>query len=354
MRLAHKLLLLSTTVLAAVALNATTASATGPVEVHDELGNHCNPCAIQIQGESRIIQPNGSTASSCEDTLHAELYEDGRGHVTELFNQAHAGGACFAQMCNGVGEPATEVEWPFQIEESSPGGEAMELRLCIDHKGGPNYPGDHCDVDADLVDQGTQRYRFTLNQPCPGGFTVTANWEIEDSIVIEHPLNPIEIHNETGTHCNPCSFAIHGESLLTNAAGTPVAICEDTFHAEVYEDGEGHITEYVNQGHAGLSCPIQACTGIGEPAQEAEWPFQISESAPSQERLEFRLCLDPELNPSSVGLHCDVDASLAAEAGTPHHYEISLMNWPCAGGARLWTANWEIEGSPIEIEHADA
>jgi len=61
-----KALLLAAVVLAVMAMSATTASATAPVEVHDETGNHCNPCDIVIEGESQIVIA-AVVAAACED-----------------------------------------------------------------------------------------------------------------------------------------------------------------------------------------------------------------------------------------------------------------------------------------------
>jgi len=163
---------------------------------------------------------------------------------------------------------------------------------------------------------------------------------------------PVEVDIEGGAHCAPCFIEVHGESQITNATGTPLSTCEDTFHAEIYEDGFGHVTELINAPHATLPCTTIKCTGVGEPPEEAEWPFRIEETGLNQELLEIRFCLDVAPNPGATGLHCDLDAAVTAnEVNEPHHYNVSVLNWPCAGGARLVTGNWEIEGRPIEIEH---
>ena len=166
-------------------------------------------------------------------------------------------------------------------------------------------------------------------------------------------FGPLEVHDETGTHCNPCPVEFHGESFVTNAVGTPLSTCEDTLHAEVHEDGQGHITELINAPHAAQPCTTIKCTGVGEPPEEAEWPFRIEESAPAEERFEMRFCLDVAPNPGGTGLHCDLDAHVGQQPPfeQPHHYEVSVSNWPCAGGQRLWNVSWEVEGAPIEIEH---
>ena len=362
MRLAHKLLLLSTAVLAAAALNATTASATGPVEVHDELGNHCNPCVIDLVGESQITFTSGNPMSTCEDELTAEVYEDGSGHVTDYHNDDnHNGLPCTVQNCYGVGEAAAESEWPLQIEESAPGQEALDLRFCFDVKTNPNGTGGHCDGHANIDDLGNHHYEISMvNQSCLGGARiVNADWEIQSSpIEIEHPIipsephTPVVIHDETGNHCNPCLIELHGESQVANPAGTPLWACEDTIHAEIYEQGSGHIDELISQDHALTSCLIQNCNGIGEASSELEWPLEIEESGPSQGELQYRFCVDGQFNPNDTGQHCDARADIVEEGN--HHYGVFLVDQPCANGLQIWNATWEIEGTPIEIEHPDA
>ena len=361
MRLRNQILL-TVMAVAVLGITPTVVSASSPVEVHDELAAHCAPCLIEVHGESQITSAAGIPVSTCEDTFHAEIYEDGSGHVTELINAPHAGLPCTTIKCTGVGEPAEEAEWPFQIKETPPNegmSETLEMRFCLDVFDNPGGAGVHCDLDAHIGEEPApavpHHYEIsTTNFPCAAGARlVTGNWEIEGTpIEIDHPHTPVEVHDESGAHCNPCPISLDGESQITNTAGTPVSTCEDELSAEIYEDGSGHVTEYHNDdNHDGLPCTVQNCNGVGEPPAESEWPLQAEEAGPSEEALELRLCLDTKVDPNATGVHCDIEADISNLGN--HHYEISLVNELCHNATRLVNATWEIQSSPIEIEHPD-
>jgi hypothetical protein len=72
---------------------------------------------------------------------------------------------------------------------------------------------------------------------------------------------PVEVHDETGTHCDPCEIHLTSESRIESSS-SPVIItsrCED------------------------------------------EWEFQIEEVAPGQEELDTVSCLDSRTNPDAAG-----------------------------------------------------
>jgi hypothetical protein len=191
MRTASKLLLLCATAVLAMALTASSASATGPVEISNEAtGEHCNPCSVILEGESTIsVETPRIPVSFCENTFEAEIYEDGEGHVTQYTNANHTGGTCGTDKCNGIGEPTAETEWPFHIEEV--GDEfSLGIRFCLDSKANPNNPGAHCDLntqDGDETDPGSHHYiGSAVDQHCPA---------------INRVINgSLELHNDSPNH----------------------------------------------------------------------------------------------------------------------------------------------------------
>jgi hypothetical protein len=356
MRPAPRLALLAITALAALLLSAATASADVPVEVHDESGNHCDPCEVHVVGESlfHVTGVPSFVVTQCEDEFVAELYEDGTGHITDLTNVGHNSQPCVTAQCNGVGESESEIEWEFDLEEVAPNETELSTVLCLDSRADPDAAGNHCAVDILLEETDTHTYELQASQPCPSGLTFEGTWTIEGSpIEIEHPddpppPDPIEVH-ETGAHCDPCEIHLTGESQIAVSPIGVISACEDELTAEIYEDGTGHITDLTSQDHATISCITQNCNGVGEAAGETEWPTQIEESGPSSEEVPFRLCLDSKANPNGTAFHCDVAAELVS--GGNHEYEIVLDDESC-NGSLLVSAQWEVEGTPIEVEHS--
>ena len=102
---------------------------------------------------------------------------------------------------------------------------------------------------------------------------------------------------------------------------------------------------------------VQKCNGVGEAAAESEWPLQAEEAGPSQEALDLRFCLDTKSNPDGPGYHCNIEADISnlgnlGNLGN-HHYEISLVDESCVNGLRIVNGTWDIQSSPIGIEHPD-
>jgi hypothetical protein len=165
---------------------------------------------------------------------------------------------------------------------------------------------------------------------------------------------PVEVHDETGTHCgdpDPCEIHVVGESLL-HVTGVPtfvVSQCEDEFVAEIYEDGTGHITDLTGINHNAQACATVQCNGVGESPDEIEWEFTTEETGPEQEELQTRFCLDARDDPDAIGNHCDADVRIEEDPLVDHQYTFHL-NEPCPNGLTV-VGEWDIEGSPIEIEH---
>jgi hypothetical protein len=205
MRTASKLLLLCATAVLAMAFAASSASATGPVEISNEItGEHCNPCEIVVEGESVIsVETPRIPVSFCEDSFEAEIYEDGEGHVTQLNNANHTGGACATQKCNGVGEPAAETEWPFHMEEVG-SAFALAIRFCLDSKAAPNNPGGHCDLTAGVAPEPAPRVHHYLisavDEHCTAINRVwNSDWEIHDTFSGTGNHDAIEILHDNAS-----------------------------------------------------------------------------------------------------------------------------------------------------------
>jgi hypothetical protein len=166
--------------------------------------------------------------------------------------------------------------------------------------------------------------------------------------------SPIEVQTEAGVHCNPCVVTATGESHL-NLFGGRVSTCEDTFTAEVFEDGTGHIA-YVNENHhvtippPPTACTRIACNGVGEPQTERTFDItSAEETAPNQGQMLVDFCLDASSSPGGTGTHCTADV-LVNDLGN-HDYLFTLHD-QCLGGAIEVEGEWTLTGgTPIEIVH---
>jgi hypothetical protein len=201
MHFAKKLALLCAMALAAMALGASTASAQTeePVEIWEEDGSHCEPCHIHVTGESELHPVIGNPISQCEDEFEAEVWEDEfdenrdpeieeihQGHIYDYDNHDEsATQPCTRQMCNGVMEPADEIEWPItNMGETTTNAGHMTVRFCLDTKANPGAAGAHCTVEIDVTEEvsPTHHYVFrAVNDPCFGGLVrLNGEWETEE------------------------------------------------------------------------------------------------------------------------------------------------------------------------------
>jgi hypothetical protein len=204
MRTALKLLLaaLATTLAMGLAASSATAQAEFHVEPEDEPGV-CDPCPIHAKSTGspnhltsvlEVNAPGHTVFSRCTDEFEGEIYEDGTGHIT---NQVLTGPLCTRQACDS----ALETEWPFELEETSPGVETIDVRFCLEPIGGGAEF--HCDLILPITDAGNHDYIIEADKehcPNPAGpeVRVSGEWEIENG----HPLadpdhQPIEISHST-------------------------------------------------------------------------------------------------------------------------------------------------------------
>jgi hypothetical protein len=188
MRIARKVVLLCAAALVATALGASAASAQEePVEFWKESGTHCEPCYIHIIGESEFHSIIGAI-SECQDEFEVEVWEDPdeetgqQGHVYNYTNSDESPvQPCTRQMCNGVGEPATETEWPFgDVVELGPNEGHLFIEVCLDTKANPNAMGAHCLFEIDFEEHFGHHTEFSTNSSCIGGaIQFIGEWESE-------------------------------------------------------------------------------------------------------------------------------------------------------------------------------
>jgi hypothetical protein len=214
MRTALKLLLaaLATTLAMGFAASSATAQAEFHVEPEDEPGTSCSvldPCEIHAESTEslehptsvlEVFVPGHLVFSRCHDEFEGEIREDGTGHITNQVLRDPTGqpGACTRQACDSAGE----AEWPFELEENSPGNEVIHVDFCLEPIGGGAE--NHCDVELPITDEGDHHYVIeATDEPCaipdpPFTVFVSGEWELEHG----HPLpnenhQPIEISHST-------------------------------------------------------------------------------------------------------------------------------------------------------------
>jgi hypothetical protein len=184
MRTATKLLL---SAVLALALSGTPAAADpGNVEFTKEKvgGGHCAeqyPCLVHFEGTSSLrvhVMGVEITISQCEDELHIRFFEDGTGEVLEYAN--NLGMACTRRICDGMGEDASETEWPvYAFAEQAPDEGHFEMELCYDTAGGGT--GTHCtaEIHWETAPVVPHQYVFSADDTPCGAAELTAEWESE-------------------------------------------------------------------------------------------------------------------------------------------------------------------------------
>lgn len=170
MRTLRKVVLLCGVAVVAIAFGAPTASASTPIEVVNEAtGEHCNPCVVELEGESHL-NLLGGRVSTCEDHLVAVLNENGTG-IIELTSETHhhptAPSSCTRIPCNGVGEAPEEHNLEIEsAEEVAPDKSLLEVHLCLEAASNPNGTGTHCHADVMATDLGSHEYHLTMHSTC--------------------------------------------------------------------------------------------------------------------------------------------------------------------------------------------
>lgn len=161
------------------------------------------------------------------------------------------------------------------------------------------------------------------------------------------------VEEATHDHCDPCfveASSITPSEIVSHIFGHEelASTCVDTFEAEIYEDGTGHITDQELDDPPVGTCTQQPCA---ETAAEEEWPItEAGELGPGLGHMDVRFCLSPENDPETER-HCDAEIEVV-ETG-PHHYTLHTdQNCPITlGVSSEVTGEWEIHDNPIEIEH---
>ena len=180
MRSAGKLFLLAVAAFAAMALTAGNATAQEePVEVVNEATfEHCDvaaeTCKHHMVGTHQFtLHQFGSESilTACNDELLVVLGEDGSGYIDTYENDAATSSSCTRIQCNGVGESASEVEWPIADTGEYTGVQTDEghltFRFCFDNESDPSGPGAHCTMEVDIENHGNHRYGLkAIDEEC--------------------------------------------------------------------------------------------------------------------------------------------------------------------------------------------
>lgn len=151
----------------------------------------------------------------------------------------------------------------------------------------------------------------------------------------------VEVTDELGNPCNPCSLHGEGEAELHHPFFGQISSCVVEAEGELYHTPAsnpsgtwGHVTHWSALDHpVDGDCTRENCDGDGEPAGEADWDVtSAEETGPDQGEVNFRLCLDANNDEASggTGLHCDADATLI-DLG--NHNGEATMNQECATSA---------------------
>jgi hypothetical protein len=173
MRLARKLFLLATMIVAALALSASAASAQVHVEQEHGIGDN-EPCAeigchFEVKAEVAIplvLQTAGGpvTLSNCEVHLETRVGEDGTGTVTRITltnTTPPSNPGCTRTACDTAGGVVTP--WPLSIAEAA-GVETVETTFCLRTiASGPGGAGTMCDVHLPWNDNGSHQYEIGNN-----------------------------------------------------------------------------------------------------------------------------------------------------------------------------------------------
>jgi hypothetical protein len=163
MQMARRVMLLCATVVAVMGLGASTASAQETsVEFVDEAGGQCSPCLLKLAGESHITSMfTGQQVFKCHDTVEAELWHDGSGHVHDWKPIAHeiVGPGCLAENCDA----AHEREWDITAPgETGPDASHMVIRFCMKSAGNVV----HCNGEFNASEPVLHVYQYSTTALC--------------------------------------------------------------------------------------------------------------------------------------------------------------------------------------------
>jgi hypothetical protein len=186
MRYTSKLFLLAATTIAAIALGASSAAASSPVElIVEDTGAHCDVatanCTLHVVGESHLAHPNPAVGiiSRCNDELTWTFGEDGSGTVTSQSLASKGGGV----PCNLVPCPGTQpyAAWPISAaEETAANTIEATMTFCLGQGAGTT-----CPLDVIITEPSEHQYSFSTVTTCPNGTRWEASWTAEGDTDIE-------------------------------------------------------------------------------------------------------------------------------------------------------------------------
>jgi hypothetical protein len=205
MRLARRLILLTTTILMAAAfMPGAAVGQEEAVEVTNEV-SHCTlsapNCVLHVTGSSSwrlfVFGVDQGIINACNDEFVAVLGENGAGNIVTYNNNANPSSPCTRIKCNDTGE-----NWPITTTGEYTGIQADEghltVRFCWDYVGSPGDPGTHCNVELRVENHGSHKYGLRAdNNLCvviPGVADIRINgtWKSEPDPV-DFGYNDVEI-----------------------------------------------------------------------------------------------------------------------------------------------------------------
>jgi hypothetical protein len=183
MRFTSKLFLLAATTIAAIAMGASSAAASSPVEVVvEDTGEHCSVaagnCTMHVVGESHLAHPNPifGIVSRCSDELTWTFGEDGSGSVTGQSLASKVGSVpCNTRPCPGT--PPFNP-WPISgAEETAASTVEATVTPCYG-------AGVQCPLDVIITEPAEHQYSLSTVTACPnvrveGSWTAEGNNDIE-------------------------------------------------------------------------------------------------------------------------------------------------------------------------------
>jgi hypothetical protein len=187
MRYTSKLFLLAATTIAAMALGASSAAASSPVEVVvEDTGAHCTifegNCTLHVVGESHLTHPSPPIGiiSRCQDEFTATFAEDGSGAVT---GQSLASKPGSGIPCNSVPCPGSQPydAWPISAaEETAASTIEATVTFCLGQG-----PGVQCPADVIITEPSAHQYAFSTVTVCPNMIRVEGLWTAEGDTDVE-------------------------------------------------------------------------------------------------------------------------------------------------------------------------
>jgi hypothetical protein len=195
MRIAHKLLPITTMAIAAIALGAPSAFAQTEPLSHaavpdiatssEPAGTPCpavvrsgnsvsGGCAVHVGGPNLIIIGHlfgiESVQSTCNLEIDIYIDFDGEGYMTHQELTQGTQGTCTRRPC-GSGQAASPEGRPWEMSARETGTvsprEVLTGLLCVENLDGSSPT--HCEVDIPMTETSNHRYQLTAPGPSPSG-----------------------------------------------------------------------------------------------------------------------------------------------------------------------------------------